>query len=77
MKISYNPFLKRYQLVIGGFEHGITIGFDSIVTGKARKDMIFLTFKGLVVADIKGHDVAEFTHELAKAEQQKQARAVA
>jgi len=76
MNISYNPFLKRYQLVIGGYEHGVRIGFDSVAASSVRKDLIFLTYKGVVVADIKGDNVAEFTHELAKAEQQKQVRAV-
>jgi len=74
MKVTYNPFLKRYQLVLGGYEHGVRIGFDSVAASTARKDLIFITYKGVVVADIKGDNVAEFTHELAKAEQQKQAR---
>lgn len=74
MKISYNPFLQKYSLMIGCVNNNIRVYFDRVAKSEVRDDMIFLSDENNHTASICGQDVAEFTHELKLAEAAKTAR---
>lgn len=77
MKISHNPFLGHYSLIIGGQNHHIRMQFDGVAASKIRKNMLMLSLDGNHVASIVGDDCAEFMHELKLAEAAKVARELA
>jgi hypothetical protein len=74
MKITHNPFLNNFSLILGAQYHHVRIQFDVVAPSEVRKNMLMLSLDGHHVASIVGDDAAEFTHELKLAEAAKIAR---